>query len=46
MNETVQTGLSAGDTFLVGFSQGAMMALHVGTSMDTALAGMGTSLAR
>lgn len=35
-----QTGLSAADTFLVGFSQGAMMALHVGTSMDKALAGI------
>ena len=28
-----QTGLSAADTVLVGFSQGAMMALHVGLSL-------------
>lgn len=28
-----QTGLSAKDTILVGFSQGAMMALHVGLSL-------------
>jgi phospholipase/carboxylesterase len=35
-----QTGLSAGDTFLVGFSQGAMMALHVGLSLDQAPLGI------
>jgi len=29
-----QTGLTARDTFLAGFSQGAMMALHVGLSLD------------
>jgi phospholipase/carboxylesterase len=28
-----QTGLTAGDTILAGFSQGAMMALHVGLSL-------------
>jgi phospholipase/carboxylesterase len=32
-----QTGLSARDTILCGFSQGAMMALHVGTSLDQEL---------
>jgi phospholipase/carboxylesterase len=31
-----QTGLSARDTVICGFSQGAMMALHVGTSLDQA----------
>ena len=35
-----QTGLSARDTLLVGFSQGAMMALHVGTSLDEPLMGV------
>lgn len=35
-----QTGLSAHDTVLVGFSQGAMMALHVGMAMDDTLAGV------
>ena len=35
-----QTGLSAAQTWLVGFSQGAMMALHVGTGMDQPLAGI------
>jgi phospholipase/carboxylesterase len=35
-----QTGLSARDTFLVGFSQGAMMALHAGLSLDDALLGI------
>lgn len=35
-----QTGLSARDTFLVGFSQGAMMALHVGLLLDEALLGI------
>ena len=32
-----QTGLTARDTILCGFSQGAMMALHVGTSLDQPL---------
>jgi phospholipase/carboxylesterase len=31
-----QTGLSARETVICGFSQGAMMALHVGTSLDLA----------
>ena len=35
-----QTGLGASDTVLCGFSQGAMMALHVGTSLDDELAGI------
>lgn len=35
-----QTGISAADTVLAGFSQGAMMALHVGTSLDRQLAGI------
>lgn len=35
-----QTGLTARDTFLVGFSQGAMMALHVGLSLDERLLGI------
>lgn len=35
-----QTGLTARDTFLVGFSQGAMMALHVGTVLPDELAGI------
>lgn len=35
-----QTGLSARETLLVGFSQGAMMALHVGTSLDEPLMGV------
>lgn len=35
-----QTGLEAADTWLVGFSQGAMMALHVGTGLDAPLAGI------
>jgi phospholipase/carboxylesterase len=34
------TGLGAADTVLVGFSQGAMMALHVGTALDQTLAGV------
>ena len=29
-----QTGLAAGDTLLVGFSQGAMMALYVGLGLN------------
>jgi phospholipase/carboxylesterase len=35
-----QTSLTAGDTFLVGFSQGAMMALHVGLSLSERLLGI------
>lgn len=35
-----QTGLSARDTVLVGFSQGAMMALHVGLLLDQAPLGI------
>lgn len=35
-----QTGIAPADTFLVGFSQGAMMALHVGLSLDQPLAGI------
>lgn len=35
-----QTGLTARSTFLVGFSQGAMMALHVGTALPDELAGI------
>ena len=35
-----QTGLTARETVLCGFSQGAMMALHVGTSLDVPLAGV------
>jgi len=35
-----QTGLTAWETLLVGFSQGAMMALHVGTSLDEPLMGI------
>ncbi len=35
-----QTGLGAADTFLVGFSQGAMMALHVGTASESPLKGI------
>ena len=35
-----QTGLSATETILCGFSQGAMMALHVGTSLDRQLIGI------
>lgn len=35
-----QTGLSAKDTILCGFSQGAMMALHVGASLDQPLCGV------
>lgn len=36
----VQTGLGPADTLLVGFSQGAMMALHVGISLDQPLMGI------
>jgi phospholipase/carboxylesterase len=35
-----QTGVSPANTVLAGFSQGAMMALHVGTSLDQQLAGI------
>lgn len=35
-----QTGLKAKDTFLVGFSQGAMMALNTGLSLDEDVAGV------
>jgi phospholipase/carboxylesterase len=35
-----QTGLAAGDTLLTGFSQGAMMALHVGLGLDENLLGI------
>ena len=35
-----QTGISPANTVLAGFSQGAMMALHVGTSLDQTLAGI------
>ena len=35
-----QTGLEPKDTILGGFSQGAMMALHVGVSLDKALIGI------
>ncbi|MEO7220933.1 MAG: dienelactone hydrolase family protein [Devosia sp.] len=35
-----QSGIVPANTVLVGFSQGAMMALHVGTSLDQQLAGI------
>jgi phospholipase/carboxylesterase len=35
-----QTGIPPEQTVLAGFSQGAMMALHVGTALDRALAGI------
>ncbi|MDC9826462.1 dienelactone hydrolase family protein [Devosia sp. ZB163] len=35
-----QTGVTAADTYLIGFSQGAMMALHVGTALPHALRGI------
>ena len=35
-----QTGLTARETLLVGFSQGAMVALHVGTGLDETLPGI------
>jgi phospholipase/carboxylesterase len=35
-----QTGVKARDTLLVGFSQGAMTALHVGTSLEEELMGI------
>lgn len=35
-----QSGLKPADTILLGFSQGAMMALHAGLSLDEELAGI------
>jgi phospholipase/carboxylesterase len=35
-----QTGIGPSQTVLVGFSQGTMMALHVGTALDRELAGI------
>jgi phospholipase/carboxylesterase len=35
-----QTGLGPAETVLAGFSQGAMMALHVGVQLDEPLAGI------
>ena len=35
-----QTGIAPRNTILAGFSQGAMMSLHVGTSLDEELAGI------
>jgi phospholipase/carboxylesterase len=35
-----QTGVAPASTVLAGFSQGAMMSLHVGTSLDQQLAGI------
>jgi phospholipase/carboxylesterase len=35
-----QTGLGAAETLFCGFSQGAMMALHVGTALPETLAGI------
>jgi phospholipase/carboxylesterase len=35
-----QSGIAPANTVLVGFSQGAMMALHVGTSLDQQVAGI------
>ena len=35
-----QTGVAPAQTVLAGFSQGAMMALHVGTALDRQLAGI------
>ncbi|WP_052726669.1 alpha/beta hydrolase [Devosia epidermidihirudinis] len=35
-----QTGITPENTILAGFSQGAMMALHVGLSLDTPLMGI------
>lgn len=35
-----QTGITPAQTILAGFSQGAMMSLHVGTSLDQELAGI------
>lgn len=38
MDLWAQTGISPANTVLAGFSQGAMMSLHVGTSLDQKLA--------
>jgi phospholipase/carboxylesterase len=35
-----QSGVGPSQTVLVGFSQGAMLALHVGTALDQQLAGI------
>jgi phospholipase/carboxylesterase len=35
-----QTGLGAGDTILTGFSQGAMVSLHLGLALETPLLGI------
>lgn len=35
-----QTGVTPGQTILAGFSQGAMMSLHVGTALEQELAGI------
>ncbi len=35
-----QTGISSAGTILAGFSQGAMMSLHVGTALEQELAGI------
>jgi phospholipase/carboxylesterase len=40
MDLWAQTGVTPANTVLVGFSQGSMMALHVGTSLDQQLAGI------
>ena len=40
MDLWAQSGITPANTSLVGFSQGAMMALHVGTSLDQQLAGI------
>lgn len=40
MDVWAQSGLGPRDTVLCGFSQGAMMALHVGTSLDQPLLGI------
>jgi phospholipase/carboxylesterase len=40
MDVWAQTGVPPQQTVLAGFSQGAMMALHVGTSLETPLAGI------
>ncbi|HWA19262.1 MAG TPA: dienelactone hydrolase family protein [Devosia sp.] len=40
MDLWAQTGVKPGRTILTGFSQGAMMALHVGTALDQPVAGI------
>ncbi|MGU9962412.1 MAG: alpha/beta hydrolase [Candidatus Puniceispirillales bacterium WSBS_2018_MAG_OTU23] len=35
-----ETGLRLGDTYLIGFSQGGMMALHAATRLDEAIGGV------